>query len=95
MASNPQFSQQKRPGQGPQVAPTIQVPRKKQFPSPVSALIIAGAMLIAVVAWLPRTPKARLGPTAAQIPAQPTPGQIQARAAVGTIKGMKARMLRV
>ena len=77
MASNPQFPEPRRPGHGPELVPKIQVPRKKPFPWPVIALIIAAAMLAALIAWLPRTPKARPGPTAAQIPGQPTPGQIQ------------------
>jgi hypothetical protein len=59
------------------MVPKLQVPRKKPFPWPLIALIIAAAILIGLIAWLPRTPKARPGPTAAQIPVQPTAGQIQ------------------
>jgi hypothetical protein len=79
MASNPQFPEQKRPPreQRPQVVRKIQVPRKRPFPWPVIALMVAAAILIALIAWLPRTPKAKPGPSAAEIPVQPTAGQIQ------------------
>jgi hypothetical protein len=73
MATNPQS----QPPKGPQLAPRMHVPRKKQFPWPVVALIAAALLLVAVLAKLPTTPKKVQPPSAAQIPPQPTPGQVQ------------------
>ncbi|HEX2600108.1 MAG TPA: DUF3426 domain-containing protein [Terriglobales bacterium] len=73
MATNPQSP----PPRGPQLAPRMHVPRKKQFPWPVVALIAAGLLLLAIVAKMPTTPKKVQPPSAAQIPPQPTPGQVQ------------------
>src|SRR3569833_2348294 len=52
-------------------------PRKKKLPWQPVALIAAGLMLVAVPAKLPTTPKKVQPPSAAQIPPQPTPGQVQ------------------
>ena len=41
------------------------------------ALIIAAALLVALIAFLPRTPKASPTPAGAEIPSQPTGDQIQ------------------
>src|SRR3982751_1465930 len=73
MATNPQSP----PPKGPQLAPRMHVPRKKQFPWPVVALIAAGLLLLAIVAKMPTTPKKVQPPSAAQIPPQPTAGQVQ------------------
>jgi hypothetical protein len=73
MATNPQS----QPPKGSQLAPRMHVPRKKQFPWPLVALIAAGLLLVAVLAKLPTTPKKVQPPSAAQIPPQPRPGQVQ------------------
>jgi len=74
MATSPQFPQP--PRRGPHVVPKLQVP-KKGLPWPLLAIIVAAAILIALIVWLPRTPRARAGATGAAVPAQPTPGQIE------------------
>ncbi|HZP62028.1 MAG TPA: DUF3426 domain-containing protein [Terriglobales bacterium] len=74
MATSPQFPQ--TPRRGPHAVPKLQVP-KKGFPWPLLAIIVAAAILIALIVWLPRTPHAHAGATGANVPAQPTPGQIQ------------------
>lgn len=76
MASSPQFPPNV-PRRGPQRVPRLEVVQKKAFPWPLLAIIVAGAILIALVAWLPRMPKLAPAPTAAEIPTQPTPNQIQ------------------
>jgi hypothetical protein len=73
MATNPQYP----PPKGPQLAPRMQVPRKKQFPWPIVALLIAAALLVVIVVKLPTTPKKVQPPSAAQLPPQPTPGQVE------------------
>ncbi|HLK32572.1 MAG TPA: DUF2393 family protein [Terriglobales bacterium] len=73
MATNPQYPEQQKP----HIHPKLQVPPKKQFPWPLIAIIIAAAILAALIAWLPRTPKKQLPPNAAAVPAQPTGNQIQ------------------
>jgi len=73
MATNPNIPQ--RPG--PHEVPRLKVPKKKQFPWPLIALIIAAATLVALVLWLPRTPHLMRAPSAAQVPAQPTGNQVE------------------
>jgi hypothetical protein len=73
MATNPQFPEQQRP----HLHPKLQTPPKRQFPWTLIAIIIAAAILAALIAWLPRTPKKQLPASAAQVPAQPTGNQIQ------------------
>ena len=77
MASNPQFPQQRGPQRVPDVHPKLQVPRRKQFPWPIIAIIAAAAILAAIIALMPTTPHKRTAPEAAQVPAQPTGSQIQ------------------
>jgi hypothetical protein len=55
----------------------MHVPRKKHFPWPVVALIAAALMLLAIVMRMPTTPKKVQPPSAAEVPPQPTPGQVQ------------------
>jgi Protein of unknown function (DUF3426) len=73
MATNPQSP----PPKGPQLAPRMHVPRKKQFPWPIVVLLVAAALLLIIVVKIPTTPKKVQPPSAAQIPPQPTAGQVE------------------
>ena len=73
MATNPQYP----PPKGPQLAPRMHVPRKKQFPWPIVVLLVAAALLAVIIVKLPTTPKKVQPPSAAQLPPQPTPGQVE------------------
>jgi hypothetical protein len=73
MATNPQYPEQ----QEPHIHPKLQTPPKRQFPWPLIAILIAAAILAALIAWLPRTPKKQLPPNSAAVPVQPTGDQIQ------------------
>ncbi len=53
------------------------VEKKKQFPWPLIALIVAAAILAAVAGIFPRVLKAKALPAAAQVPQQPAGKQIQ------------------
>lgn len=55
----------------------VQIIRKSRFPWPILALIVGAAILIAIIALLPRAPHVTAPPTGAQIPQQPTAEQIQ------------------
>ncbi|HZQ19820.1 MAG TPA: FxLYD domain-containing protein [Terriglobales bacterium] len=55
----------------------VQVIKKGKFPWPIIMLIIGAAILIAIIALLPRAPHATQAPAAAQVPQQPTVDQIQ------------------
>jgi hypothetical protein len=77
MATNPQFPQQRGPQRVPDVHPKLQVPKRKQFPWPILAIVAAAAILAAIIALMPTTPHKRTAPQAAQIPGQPTGSQIQ------------------
>jgi hypothetical protein len=74
MATNPQVPPSER---GPHLHPRLQVERKKPFPWPLVALLIAAALLVALFIWLPRTPKKVMPPNSAAVPIQPTGGQLQ------------------
>ncbi len=75
MASNPQFPSN-MPRRGPQEVPRLRQLNKKTFPWLIFT-IIAAAILAAIIYWLPQTPRARLAPTGADVPPQPTASQIQ------------------
>src|SRR5436305_3704231 len=79
MATNPQFRPGKEPSDKPDIheVPRLQVSPKKEFPWLLVSLASAAAILIVILVMLPRAPKARPSPTAAQAPVQPTPGEIQ------------------
>jgi hypothetical protein len=77
MATNPQFPQNRGPQRVPDIHPKLQVPRRKQFPWPIVALIVAAAILAAIIWLMPTTPHKRTAPPAAQVPGQPTGSQIQ------------------
>jgi hypothetical protein len=53
--------------------------REKKPGSPLVPLgiLVAALLLIALIVWLPRTPKASVPPSGAVIPAQPTGNQVQ------------------
>jgi Protein of unknown function (DUF3426) len=55
----------------------VQLIRKSKFPWPILTIIAAAAILIAIIAFLPRTPHVTQAPAAAQVPQQPTADQIQ------------------
>ncbi len=77
MATNPQYPPPRRP-QPVEKAPKLSIlNRRSRFPWPLLALIAAGAILAAIIVWLPRTPHAAPAPTAAQVPQQPTGSQVQ------------------
>ena len=75
MATNPRFPEQ-RPKDDLNARLRQNQP-KSGAPWVLVALLVAAALLIAVVAFLPRAPKASPTPTGAEIPAQPTGQQIQ------------------
>jgi hypothetical protein len=75
MATNPKIPPTTQ--RGPQLHPKLQVEKKKPFPWPLIALIIAAAILVALIFVLPRTPKKMMPPSAATVPQQPTGGQLQ------------------
>lgn len=77
MASNPQFPRQRGPQRVPDLHPKLQVPRRKQFPWPILAIIAAAAILAVIIALMPTTPHKRTAPQGAQIPGQPTGSQVQ------------------
>ena len=51
--------------------PKITLQPQSRFPWPLVAIVVAGVILIAIVFYLPRTPRTRRGPINAQTPAQP------------------------
>jgi len=80
MATNPQYPEQRGPQEvrKPQdLHPKLQVPKRKQFSWPLIAIVIAVVILIALIVWLPRTPRHAIRSSAAQVPTQPTADQIQ------------------
>lgn len=76
MATSPQFPPN-MPPRGPHEVPKLQVPKRKGFPWPLLAIIVAAVILIALIFWLPRIPHTGSMPTGASVPAQPTASQIQ------------------
>ncbi len=72
MATNPRLPEER------DVHPKIQQQLQpvSRVPWVLVAIIVAAAILIALVIWLPRTPRAYT-PSAAQVPQQPTGSQIQ------------------
>jgi hypothetical protein len=73
MATNPRIPDRNNP------VPTIQEQKTKKPGSPLVPLgiLVAALLLIALIVWLPRTPKNSAAPTGATIPAQPTGNQVQ------------------
>ena len=52
-------------------------PAQQSTPWPIVALIVGAALLNAIIAELPRSPRVSKPPAAAQVPSQPTAEQIQ------------------
>src|SRR5438067_8946054 len=79
MATNPQIPQSRDPRRGPQRVDMQRLPilKKSRVPTPLFAILAAVAILIALILWLPTTPKKTRPPSAAQVPQQPTGDQIQ------------------
>jgi uncharacterized protein DUF2393 len=73
MATNPNFPQ--RPGL--HEVPRLKVPKRKQFPWTLIAIIVAAAILATLIWWLPRNPRNSVPLSGAQVPAQPTGNQVQ------------------
>lgn len=73
MATNPKYP---RPDERPQPK-LVEVGKPGRFPWPLIALIVAGAILLAIMFALPRTPRATPGPAAGQVPDQPFATQFQ------------------
>jgi len=55
----------------------VQMIKKSKFPWPLVAIIVGAAILIAIIALLPKAPHVTQAPAAAQVPQQPTVDQIQ------------------
>jgi hypothetical protein len=55
----------------------VQVIKKSKFPWPILILIVAAAIVIGIIYFLPRAPRSTNVPAGAQAPQQPTPQQIQ------------------
>ena len=74
MATNPRLPEERRDDLNARLR---QNQPKGGAPWVLIALIVAAALLVALIAFLPRTPKASPTPTAADVPPQPTGQQIQ------------------
>jgi hypothetical protein len=55
----------------------VQMIRQSKFPWPLLGLIAGAALLIAIIAVLPKAPHVTKPPSAAEVPRQPTAAQIQ------------------
>ena len=75
MATNPRIPDQNE-RRGPSLVEKPEQP-SSAFPGVVLAIITALLLLAAVMYFMPRTPKATPAPAAAEVPAQPVPGQLQ------------------
>lgn len=69
MATNPKLPQHQHP--------SLKMQPRSKVPWVLIAIIVAAALLVACILWLPRAPKQTMAPSAAQVPAQPTGQQIQ------------------
>ena len=72
MATQPKIPESRQPVQPPQFPV-----EKKQFPWPLVILVVAAAILALLLFALPRAPRAKAPPAAAQVPQQPTGHQIE------------------
>lgn len=78
MATNPRLPDERRPVRRDDLSARLRENQPKGgAPWVAIALIVAAALLIALIALLPRTPKASPTPAQADIPMQPTGDQIQ------------------
>lgn len=70
MATNPKLPPQHE-------HPSLSMQPRSRVPWVLIALIVAAAILVALILWLPRAPRQGMAPSAAQVPSQPTGSQIQ------------------
>lgn len=101
MATNPQFPQSRDPRRGPQRV-EIERPvllKKNRFPWLLLTIVVAAAILAALIYWLPQTPNKQAPPSSAQVPNQPTAGEIQlsavklTRAPIGSAIYLEGKMM--
>jgi hypothetical protein len=74
--ASPQFPP-KMPRRDLHEVPKLEVSKRKAFPWPLIALLVAAVIIILLIVHLPSIPKVRPGAGAAQAPPQPTPNQVQ------------------
>lgn len=77
MATNPRFPEPRDRDRERLNADLRRNEPKSGFPWVVLALVVAAAILTAILIWMPRTPKAAMTPSNANVPPQPTGQQIQ------------------
>jgi hypothetical protein len=76
MATSPQLPP-KAPQRGPQEVLRFERVKKRSFPWPLLAIILAAAVLLELIVWLPRISKVLPEAAGAQAPAQTAGHQIQ------------------
>lgn len=55
----------------------VQIIKKSRFPWPIFILIVGGVLAAGILYYLPRAPRTKNIPVAAQVPQQPVPAQVQ------------------
>ena len=55
----------------------LQIIKKSKFPWPIFILIVGAVLLAGILYFLPRAPRTKNIPVAAQVPQQPVPAQVQ------------------
>ena len=55
----------------------VQIIKKSRFPWPIFIMIVGGVLVAGILYYLPRAPRTKNIPVAAQIPQQPVPAQVQ------------------
>jgi Protein of unknown function (DUF3426) len=55
----------------------VQVIKKSRFPWPIFILIVGAVLLAGILYFSPRAPRTPNAPAGAQVPAQPTPAQVE------------------
>jgi hypothetical protein len=76
MATNPQFPENRDPRHDGRMTLVKEGTRGRNW-VPVAIMVAAAALLAAIIAFAPRAPRASAPPTAADVPAQRTGGQLQ------------------
>lgn len=82
MATNPKYPQFPEDDPQKKLRPVddhakVEIIKKGKFPWPLVAILVAAAILIALIVWLPTISQHSPAPSAAQVPQQPTAAQIQ------------------